>query len=70
MIFSNQEYAAPSQFSEDAVPLDRDVHLNCILLVDDDKATNFLNKRLLEKLGVADTINVVSPQEAELSPNR
>ncbi len=33
--------------------------LNCILLVDDDKATNFLNKRLLTKMGIAYDIQVV-----------
>lgn len=32
--------------------------LNCILLVDDDKATNFLNKRLLTKMGIANSIHV------------
>ena len=32
--------------------------LDCILLVDDDKATNFLNKRLLKKMGVTDCIQI------------
>jgi CheY-like chemotaxis protein len=32
--------------------------LNCILLVDDDETTNFFNKHLLNKLGVADKIQV------------
>ncbi|GGG43050.1 response regulator [Hymenobacter glacieicola] len=32
--------------------------LSCILLVDDDKTTNFLNRLLLENLGVADRVLV------------
>lgn len=32
--------------------------IGCILLVDDDRATNFLNQRLLRKLGVAEDIRV------------
>lgn len=39
--------------------------LPCLLLVDDDQATNFLNRRLLEKLAVADTLLVaLNGQEA------
>lgn len=33
--------------------------LECILLVDDDKATNFLNRRLLRKIEAAKEIQVV-----------
>ena len=33
--------------------------LECILLVDDDKATNFLNRRLLRKMEAAKEIEVV-----------
>ncbi|WP_019949618.1 response regulator [Hymenobacter aerophilus] len=32
--------------------------ISCTLLVDDDATTNFLNQRLLEHLGVADTVLV------------
>ncbi|MBI1226716.1 MAG: response regulator [Bacteroidetes bacterium] len=39
--------------------LSNEVNLDCILLVDDDRATNFLNKRLLDKLGIASHINIV-----------
>ncbi len=38
--------------------LSEQVHLDCILLVDDDRATNFLNKRLLDKMGVANHIKI------------
>jgi CheY-like chemotaxis protein len=38
--------------------LQKEIHISCILLVDDDRATNFLNKRLLEKMGVTDTIKI------------
>jgi CheY-like chemotaxis protein len=33
--------------------------LNTILLVDDDPITNFINKRLLEKMNIADEVKVV-----------
>ncbi|HWI90313.1 MAG TPA: response regulator [Flavisolibacter sp.] len=32
--------------------------LNCVLLVDDDEPTNFLNKMVLEDIGCAETITV------------
>ena len=32
--------------------------LDCILLIDDDKATNFLNKRLLTKMDVTENIQI------------
>lgn len=32
--------------------------LNCILLVDDDMATNFINKKILQKNNIANHINV------------
>ena len=35
------------------------VKLNCILLVDDDEPTNFLNRMAVEELGCADTIKVI-----------
>ena len=35
-----------------------DKKFNCILLVDDDKATNFLNKRLLSRMDIAHTIQI------------
>jgi CheY-like chemotaxis protein len=35
-----------------------DKKLNCILLVDDDKATNFLNKRLLTRMNVTHNIQI------------
>ena len=39
--------------------------LSCILLVDDDSTTNYLNRRLLEKLAVADRVLVaLNGQEA------
>ncbi|QNH61919.1 response regulator [Hymenobacter sediminicola] len=39
--------------------------LPCLLLVDDDQATNFLNRRLLEKLQVSDQLLVaLNGQEA------
>ncbi len=31
---------------------------DCVLLVDDDRATNFLNKRLLDRMGIVRTICV------------
>ncbi len=33
--------------------------LNCVLLVDDDDATNFINKMVVEKAGIADRIEIV-----------
>ncbi|MFZ5551767.1 MAG: response regulator [Bacteroidota bacterium] len=33
--------------------------LNCVLLVDDDEGTNFLNRMILEKTGVAEKIETV-----------
>lgn len=33
--------------------------LNCVLLIDDDPATNFLNRKVIEKAGVAEHIQVV-----------
>jgi CheY-like chemotaxis protein len=33
--------------------------LNCVLLIDDDSATNFINKMLIKKSGITDTIEVV-----------
>ena len=33
--------------------------LNCLLLVDDDKITNYLHERLLKKLNIATTIKTV-----------
>ena len=58
MIYSNEALSPPFQISDypNPAPLQKEVHLNCILLVDDDRATNFLNKLLLDKMGVADTI--------------
>ncbi len=60
MIFSDQLFT--KAFNADIykiAPLQKKmVHLNCILLVDDDSATNFLNKRLLKKNGMADTIQI------------
>ncbi|MBW4361004.1 response regulator [Flavobacterium taihuense] len=39
--------------------------LNCILLVDDDSATNFINKMLIKKYGITDKIEVtLNGQEA------
>ena len=35
------------------------VKLNCILLVDDDEPTNFLNRMAVEELGCVDTIKVI-----------
>jgi CheY-like chemotaxis protein len=60
MNFSNQALEMPIQINEFTKParLESEIHLGCILLVDDDRATNFLNKRLLLKMGIADTINV------------
>ena len=36
-----------------------DKKLNCILLIDDDEPTNFLNKRMLEEMECAHTIQVI-----------
>ncbi len=60
MNFSNQVLEVPVEINENTNPalLQTEIHLSCILLVDDDRATNFLNKRLLEKMGVVDTINI------------
>lgn len=33
--------------------------LNCILLVDDDVASNFINKKTIEKAGIAEKVDVV-----------
>jgi len=33
--------------------------INCVLLVDDSLSTNVYNKKLIEKTGVVDTINIV-----------
>lgn len=41
-----------------SAPLNKKIHLSNILLVDDDRATNFLNKRLLDKLDITDSINI------------
>lgn len=39
--------------------------LNCVLLVDDDSATNFINKMLIKKSGITDKIEVtLNGQEA------
>lgn len=40
--------------------------LNLILLVDDDETTNYLNKRLLERMGIARQIEAVSNGERAL----
>ncbi|QHL88585.1 response regulator [Nibribacter ruber] len=40
--------------------------LNLILLVDDDETTNYLNKRLLNNLGVAERIEVATNGEEAL----
>jgi CheY-like chemotaxis protein len=40
--------------------------LKTILLIDDDETTNYLNKRLLSRLGVAQDIRVVTNGEAAL----
>lgn len=34
--------------------------INSVLLVEDDKITNFLNERLIKKLGIVDSINIVN----------
>lgn len=41
--------------------------LKCILLVDDDTITNFINKRLLKKLDVAQKIEIATNGEEALS---
>jgi CheY-like chemotaxis protein len=41
--------------------------LNCILLVDDDEPTNFLNKMILEDVDCADTIEVAESGLSALS---
>lgn len=41
--------------------------LSCVLLVDDDPATNYLNRRILERLDVADTILVALDGEEALA---
>jgi CheY-like chemotaxis protein len=33
--------------------------LNCILLIDDDEGTNFLNKFIIEKTGIAEKVDTV-----------
>jgi CheY-like chemotaxis protein len=59
MIFTEQAIPPPTQISDlpNSAALHKELHLSCILLVDDDRATNFLHKRLLTKMGVVDTIN-------------
>lgn len=47
-------------FSEDKLETDQMKKLQTILLVDDDKVNNFLNKTLLEELGIAQQITVVT----------
>lgn len=60
MIFSEGGIAAPQQTIDypNFSALPDQIHLDCILLVDDDRATNFLNKRLLDKVGIADHIKI------------
>lgn len=60
MIFSETGIFTPSQIKDYLKPkaLPNEVQLDCILLVDDDRATNFLNRRLLDKMAVAKTIKV------------
>ncbi|MFB9863460.1 response regulator [Rufibacter immobilis] len=41
--------------------------LNLILLVDDDETTNYLNKRLLTRMDIADRIEVVTNGEEALA---
>jgi CheY-like chemotaxis protein len=41
--------------------------LNCILLVDDDEPTNFLNKMILEDVNCAETIEVAESGQSALS---
>ena len=41
--------------------------LNCILLVDDDEPTNFLNKMVLEDIGCAETIRIADSGQDALS---
>ena len=41
--------------------------LNCILLVDDDEPTNFLNKMILEDVNCAQTIEVAESGQSALS---
>lgn len=40
--------------------------LNCILLVDDDQITNFINKKILENIGAAENIVAVESGEEAL----
>lgn len=40
--------------------------LKLILLIDDDETTNYLNKRLIERLDIADSIDVVTNGEEAL----
>jgi CheY-like chemotaxis protein len=40
--------------------------LNCILLIDDDEPTNFLNKMILEGVGCAETIEVADSGKGAL----
>lgn len=61
MIYTDQIFDEPDEklmAYPISTPLDKKIHLNSILLVDDDRATNFLNKRLLDKMGVTDSINI------------
>jgi CheY-like chemotaxis protein len=41
--------------------------LNCVLLVDDDEPTNFLNKMILEDVNCAETIEVAESGQSALS---
>ena len=41
--------------------------LNCVLLVDDDEATNFINKMLLEEASCAEHIQVASSGQSALN---
>lgn len=60
MIFSDQLFtkANNTDFSKNAPLQKKMVHFNCVLLVDDDSATNFLNRRLFKKNGLAETIQI------------
>lgn len=61
MIFTDQIFDEPSEKTVAypiSTPLDKKIHLKSILLVDDDRATNFLNKRLLDKMDVATSIHI------------
>lgn len=40
--------------------------LNCILLIDDDEPTNFLNKLVIEEIGCAEQVQVVQSGQAAL----